>query len=127
MLFLLAFECGPGPLFFVIASEMFEAPKLKSVGLAYCNVAGWILNIVVTLAFPKLSALSLEVQWLNTYWVLAIVATLSFVYLLIFLPETSGAKTVAPFDEREDGSSPGLDKERNLLLAEERSEALGDV
>ena len=112
MLFLLAFECGPGPLFFVIASEMFEAPKLKSVGLAYCNVVGWLLNIVVTLAFPKLSALSLKVQWLNTYWVLAIVATLSFVYLLIFLPETSGAETtVVPADERED-NSPGLDKVR---------------
>merc|ERR1739848_740179 len=90
MLFLLAFECGPGPLFFVIATEMFEIPRLKSVGLTYCNVVAWLLNIVITITFPMLNSVS----GFNTYFLLASIASLTFVFLLCFLPETKSATAI---------------------------------
>ena len=124
MIFLLAFECGPGPLFFVIASEMFEVPKLKSVGLAYCNVVAWILNIVITLSFPKLK---IAIGPAYTYWILAVVATVSFVFLLVALPETGAVnKQVTPYS-----SEDNIDQVRSEMLNDDlkdgRAEAASDA
>ena len=52
--YLFFFEVGPGPLFFVMASESFpESIKSNAIGLA--NGASWIYNIMVVFLFPSLT------------------------------------------------------------------------
>ena len=52
--FIFAFEIGPGPLFFVMASESFP-PRIKSNAIALSNAGTWIYNIFVVFSFPPLS------------------------------------------------------------------------
>ena len=55
MVFLLAFETGPGPMFFVILSGTFpENIKASSISLA--NVLAWAFNIFVSFFFPVLTS-----------------------------------------------------------------------
>jgi MFS family permease len=51
MLFIGGFETGPGPLFFVMASESFS-PLIKSEGLVLCNTLAWTFNIALVFLFP---------------------------------------------------------------------------
>ncbi|KAK8791796.1 hypothetical protein WA158_005173 [Blastocystis sp. Blastoise] len=49
--FILGFEVGPGPLFFVMASQDFPKP-LFDQGLSIANVFVWILNTLLSFTFP---------------------------------------------------------------------------
>jgi hypothetical protein len=54
VLFILGFEIGPGPLFFVIASDAFPHTILHA-GLSLTNQLAWLCNILITFLFPLLS------------------------------------------------------------------------
>merc|ERR1719409_857689 len=51
MLFLLAFETGPGPLFFILASETFPT-SIRNEALALANALQAVMNIMVSFTFP---------------------------------------------------------------------------
>lgn len=51
LLFILGFESGPGPLFFVMASQDFP-PELVDQGTSIANILMWILNILIAFFFP---------------------------------------------------------------------------
>ena len=53
--FLLAFETGPGPLFFIIASETFPT-TIRNEALALANVLQAVFNIAVSFGFPSTAA-----------------------------------------------------------------------
>ena len=55
MSYLFFFEVGPGPLFFVMATESFPE-RIKSNALALANAGTWIYNILVVFLFPALTS-----------------------------------------------------------------------
>ena len=53
--YILGFELGPGPLFYVMATQDF--PKLLvDQGLALSNTLLYILNIIISFVFPIMNA-----------------------------------------------------------------------
>ena len=99
MLFLLAFESGPGPLFFVIASETFPT-SIRNEALALANAFQSVMNILVSFSFPVLivglgdPAHSAKGAYLHgsadTFLIFAAVAFLGLVFVYTRLPETKG-------------------------------------
>ena len=49
--YLLGFETGPGPLFYVMATQDFP-PHLVNQGLSLSNILLYVLNIALSLSFP---------------------------------------------------------------------------
>lgn len=84
LLFVLAFELGDGPLFWMVASELFT-PETKSVGASTLNAAQWIFNIILSFGFPiAAKAFGLWVVLL----VFGVIGAVCTVLLIFFLPET---------------------------------------
>ena len=54
MAYIFFFEIGPGPLFFVMASESFPE-EIKSNAIGMSNALTWIYNILVVFSFPPLT------------------------------------------------------------------------
>ena len=54
LLFILGFESGPGPLFFVMASQDFPA-DLVDQGTSVANILLWLFNIMIAFFFPLLT------------------------------------------------------------------------
>lgn len=54
MTYIFFFEIGPGPLFFVMASESFPK-EIKSNAIGMSNALTWIYNILVVFSFPPLT------------------------------------------------------------------------
>lgn len=50
-LFLLAYECGPGPMFYVLSQSVFPV-KYRAIGCSLCNTLQFIWNIVINFGFP---------------------------------------------------------------------------
>ena len=52
--YLLGFETGPGPLFYVMATQDFP-PHLVNQGLSLSNILLYVLNIALSLSFPMIT------------------------------------------------------------------------
>eukprot|EP00002_Diphylleia_rotans_P014595 TRINITY_DN2843_c0_g1_i1.p1 TRINITY_DN2843_c0_g1~~TRINITY_DN2843_c0_g1_i1.p1 ORF type:complete len:441 (+),score=110.14 TRINITY_DN2843_c0_g1_i1:45-1367(+) len=52
-LFIFGFEIGPGPLFFVILSELYD-DELRAKATSFMNFIQWMLNLLLTITFPLL-------------------------------------------------------------------------
>ena len=94
MLFIGGFESGPGPIFFVVASESFT-DHIKSQGLTLCNVLAWAFNIAIVFAFPLMDA---SIGAGNTQFVLAGIAVVSFCIIFFRVPETKSVSKEAAKD-----------------------------
>lgn len=79
------FEIGLGPIPWLIVAEMFDA-KYVTLAMAVSSQINWGCNIIVGLIFPYL------VKWLGpfSFAPFAVVLALTFIYALIWLPETHG-------------------------------------
>ena len=53
--YILGFELGPGPLFYVMATQDFPT-QLVDQGLALSNTLLYILNIIISFVFPIMNA-----------------------------------------------------------------------
>ena len=84
MIFIGAFESGPGPLFFVMASESFS-PLIKSEGLVLCNTLAWLFNICLVFLFPLLNK---GIGAGPTQFILAGTCVLSWLIVFFRVPET---------------------------------------
>eukprot|EP00735_Rhodelphis_limneticus_P014536 TRINITY_DN8575_c0_g1::TRINITY_DN8575_c0_g1_i1::g.8590::m.8590 TRINITY_DN8575_c0_g1::TRINITY_DN8575_c0_g1_i1::g.8590 ORF type:complete len:491 (+),score=103.01,sp/O52733/XYLT_LACBR/27.31/4e-44,Sugar_tr/PF00083.19/3.5e-75,MFS_1/PF07690.11/46,MFS_1/PF07690.11/8.6e-17,MFS_1/PF07690.11/83,TRI12/PF06609.8/0.53,TRI12/PF06609.8/0.035 TRINITY_DN8575_c0_g1_i1:42-1475(+) len=51
MMFLLGFEIGPGPLFYVLAAELFPN-NIREAGLSLTSIIVWTCNLIVSFGFP---------------------------------------------------------------------------
>lgn len=78
-----AFEMGPGCLFWVICNEIFPS---GSPAFATMNGLQWMFTLIVTATFPGLR------NYLNSWVFLlySVFAGIAFVFHLIYLPETKG-------------------------------------
>jgi hypothetical protein len=54
IVYLLAFECGPGPLFWIMAAESFP-PNIADSALSISNALCWTANIIISFTFPFLT------------------------------------------------------------------------
>jgi sugar porter (SP) family MFS transporter len=89
--FILAFEIGPGPLFFVMATEAFPKEISKS-GLSFTNGLSWIFNLLVSFGFPILK--SDNVAGISgTFLVFAGAGYVACLLIFLLLPETKVSKT----------------------------------
>jgi len=86
-LFVVSFGATWGPLVWVLLGEIFPN-RIRGKALGVAAAAQWIANFLVTLTFPILSEFSLGV----TYGLYAVFAVLSFLFVLLFVPETKGVR-----------------------------------
>ncbi|WP_288115039.1 sugar porter family MFS transporter, partial [Microbacterium sp. SCN 71-21] len=83
--FVIGFGASWGPLVWVLLGEIFPS-RIRGRALGVAAAAQWIANFVITVSFPSMSAWSLPL----TYGMYAVFAALSFVYVLLKVPETKG-------------------------------------
>jgi len=95
--FVLAFEIGPGPLFFVMATEAF--PKhISKTGLSFTNGLVWIFNLLISFGFPILkndNAAGVS----GTFLIFAVAGYVSCALIFLLVPETKASKSVDPLLE----------------------------
>ena len=82
-LYILGFESGPGPPFYVMATQDFPK-ELVSQGLGLSNVLLYVLNIILTFFFPILTA---SIGAGSTFIILGGFQILSLVYFSLFKNE----------------------------------------
>jgi len=86
VIFILGFELGPGPLFFVISSEIFpQAIRGQALGIA--SLATWGLNLLLSTTFPLMRA---NIGSTNSFIIFFGFGVVTFVYSLLFIKETKG-------------------------------------
>lgn len=84
-LFVVGFGASWGPLVWVLLGEIFPS-RIRGKALGVAAGAQWIANFLITMSFPTMSSWSLPL----TYLMYAIFAALSFLYVLLRVPETKG-------------------------------------
>lgn len=85
--FIVGFGASWGPLVWVLLGEIFPG-HIRSKALGVAVAAQWIANFTVTVSFPVMSSWSLA----GTYGMYALVAALSFLFVLRKIPETKGVE-----------------------------------
>ncbi|MFJ4161397.1 sugar porter family MFS transporter [Microbacterium testaceum] len=83
--FVVGFGASWGPLVWVLLGEIFPS-RIRGKALGVAAGAQWIANFAITVSFPAMSSWSLPL----TYGMYALFAGLSFVYVLLRIPETKG-------------------------------------
>ncbi|RBI59293.1 MFS transporter, partial [halophilic archaeon] len=86
MLFVAFFAIGLGPVFWLLISEIYPL-SVRGSAMGTVTVANWGANLVVSLAFPLLTA---NLGKPTTFWLFGVcsLAALAFTYRLV--PETKG-------------------------------------
>lgn len=77
-------EAGPGPLFFVMATEAYPACARKE-GLAFTQTIYWAFNIMITFGFRPVSELLGSAL---TFWGLAGINVIMVLLVIVFLDES---------------------------------------
>lgn len=92
IIFLVGFELGPGPVFYVLCGEIFpEEARAKCSGIA--STMNWIFNIIVVLIFPYFKS----IEWAAYALYLALMLP-TVIVLWVYTPETKG-KTLQEISE----------------------------
>jgi len=82
--FILGFEIGEGPLFWVVCVELFE-PEIRGPALSLLNTTVWLFNIMLTFAFLPLS------EYLGSaavFWMFGGIGLVCVIAMYFVLPET---------------------------------------
>jgi len=101
MLFLLGFETGPGPLFFLMATETFPE-DLREPALSFTNGANWSCNIALSFLFPIVVTAAGSAA---TFFIMFAFALVSIVLIFLFLPETKNKVIGHNINPNEEGRS----------------------
>lgn len=93
MLFILAFESGPGPLFFVILNETFPV-NIRKEAISLANMLQSGMNIMLSFSFPVLIVAlgdhgNDKSGTGTTFFILSGFALLSFFFVYLRVPETA--------------------------------------
>ena len=84
-LYVVAFAVSWGPVVWVLLSEMFPN-RLRAAAVGVATAANWIANFAVSETFPRFSSANLSL----TYGGYAVMAILSLLVVLKWVPETKG-------------------------------------
>uniref|UniRef100_A0A0E0CUL3 Major facilitator superfamily (MFS) profile domain-containing protein n=1 Tax=Oryza meridionalis TaxID=40149 RepID=A0A0E0CUL3_9ORYZ len=86
IIYVCCFVMGFGPIPNVLCSELFP-PSCRNRCMSICTLTFWIVSIIVTYAFPvMLSSIGL----IGVCGIYAVVCIVSFIFVLIKVPETKG-------------------------------------
>lgn len=85
--FVVFFGASWGPVVWVLLGEMFPN-RIRATALAVAAAAQWFANFLITVSFPALSSFSL----VAAYGFYALMAVLSFIFVLRRVPETRGVE-----------------------------------
>uniref|UniRef100_A0A0E0K899 Major facilitator superfamily (MFS) profile domain-containing protein n=1 Tax=Oryza punctata TaxID=4537 RepID=A0A0E0K899_ORYPU len=86
IIYVCCFVMGFGPIPNVLCSELFP-PSCRNRCMSICTLTFWIVSIIVTYAFPvMLSSIGLT----GVCGIYAVVCIVSFIFVLIKVPETKG-------------------------------------
>ena len=85
--FVVFFGMSWGPAMWVLLGEMFSN-KIRGTALGVAAAANWLSNFAISTAFPAAAAYSLGVS----YGFFALMALLSFLFVLKFVPETNNVE-----------------------------------
>ncbi|KAH8257983.1 hypothetical protein KR038_003611 [Drosophila bunnanda] len=88
-IFIVFFSIGFGPVPWLVMAELFSE-DVKSVAGSIAGTSNWLSAFMVTLLFPILKE---AIHPGPTFWIFTVIAVLSFLYSLFFVPETKG-KTI---------------------------------
>ena len=89
MLFVGAFECGIGPLFWMMAVEMYPA-HIEHAALSFTNATVWTCNILLTFCFPLVSN-ALKSQS-KTFFLLSAIGAVCTLLIFWVVPASGGGK-----------------------------------
>ncbi|KAA6367098.1 MAG: putative sugar transporter [Streblomastix strix] len=82
--FLTGFEIGPGPLYYLIISEIYPT-IIRGRAVSLMTSINWACNIVIVLLFLPL-AKSLTIKWI--YAIFSLLSLFTSLFVLFVLPET---------------------------------------
>lgn len=86
VLYIAAFACGLGPVFWVLVGELFP-PSAKAVGSSVSTTVNWLANFVVGLLFlPVVNAIGQG----ETFWIFAAICAFGLFFVARYVPETKG-------------------------------------
>ena len=88
MLFVGAFECGIGPLFWMMAVEAYPS-HIEQAALSFTNAAVWTCNIMLSFCFPLVSN---AMGPSKTFFLLSAIGALSTLLIFWFVPAGSDKK-----------------------------------
>jgi sugar porter (SP) family MFS transporter len=84
--FIVAFEVGIGPLFWLLVAEV-SPPRVRAAGASASTAMVWLANVLVGLAFlPVAAAIGVG----PTFWIFAAATTFTFAFVARYVPETKG-------------------------------------
>jgi SP family arabinose:H+ symporter-like MFS transporter len=84
--FVAAFAMAMGPVSWIVNSEIFPT-KLRGRAMSVSIFLLWFADWVVTQTFPMLQE---SIGPAKTFWVYGVCSLLSFIFILIYIPETKG-------------------------------------
>lgn len=87
LLFVLGFEIGEGPLFWVVATELFT-PDVKGTAFSLLNVTTWLCNITLTFGFLPIKE---AIGQAGVFWIFTGVGAVCLALMYFVLPETKEA------------------------------------
>lgn len=114
LVYILGFEVGPGGLFWVLINEMF--PQEIAGGAVIMNAVQWFFTLVISVAFLPLTQATSQA---TVFFIFAGVGVLTFVFMVIFLPETRAGKN-KKMKVTEEEETP--DEEKQNLFQQQREE-----
>jgi SP family arabinose:H+ symporter-like MFS transporter len=113
VLFIAAFAMAMGPIGWLLCSEIFPN-KVRGRAMSVAAFTVWTSCYVVAQTFPMLND-SVAVGPAKTFWIYALVSLFSFVFVLLFIPETKG-RTLEQIEKMWSAPSPAQSPEvRNLV------------
>ncbi|GAM24014.1 hypothetical protein SAMD00019534_071890 [Acytostelium subglobosum LB1] len=83
--FIAGFESGVGPLFWIMAIEIFP-PECKDVGSSLLNALQWIFNIALSFSFLSLVTL---IGQSAIFWIFGGIGVVCLIVMYFLLPETN--------------------------------------
>jgi len=87
LMFVLGFEVGEGPLFWVVATELFTT-DVKETAFSLLNVTTWLCNIMLTFGFPPIKE---AIGQAGVFWIFTAIGATCLSLMFFVLPETKAA------------------------------------
>lgn len=100
LIFLFGFQIGPGPVFFVVVSELY-AVEIRGKAMGLIVFVNWLSNIVLSLFFPYL----FKGMQMKVFLIFGILSLVSVLFVFFVVQETQ-AKRNATFEDADATEDP---------------------
>lgn len=84
--YILGFELGPGPVYYVLVSELYPQ-QYRGSAMSVIAPFNWLSNIIITFCYPSLVD-AMGVKWVFT--IFCVLSVFVLVFIIVAVPETKG-------------------------------------